>query len=312
LSSPSLLLRVGLSLVVLLTCVATLEVAGRVLFTPPPLPPPLIPDSQTGWALPPSSQFVMGDVNHHFNSLGLRGHEPVELSGVIRLLVLGDSSAFGWEVGEDESFAGRLEMLVARGRPADVQNGGVPGFSCPQSLSVYERVSSIIPPDILVVYSLTSDTRLSTGGGYPLAEPVFGPLGIVGIGRLASQASYWLRSRTNAPLLTGRRYHACIEELVERQQAQDGQVVLVVPLTLDVFPPEMQKRPLLNDPNREFAEVLKQLAEQHQVPLLDCAEIVGDASPQDLLLDEVHPNQRGHALIADRLYEIISDQGWLE
>ena len=124
---PALVPRVGLSLLALLGSLSILELTGRLLLDPPMLPPPLVPDTATGWALPISSRVQMGRLSLRTNGLGLRGHEPSGEPGALRVLVLGDSSAFGWEMQEHESFPARLEArgevdfhqhLAASGAPA--------------------------------------------------------------------------------------------------------------------------------------------------------------------------------------------------
>lgn len=297
----------------LLACVGGLEAAGRALYPVPALPPPLVFDAQTGWALPPHHRSTMNNVQLRTNSLGLRGHEPVLDRPVTRAMVLGDSSAYGWMVAEEQSFAGRLEALGGVG--LDVQNGGVPGFTCPQSRALYQRVLPTAPPDILVVYSLTSDKRMASAGDWPLAEPVFGPLGLVGMGRLASQVSLRLRAARDAPLSSLRLYRACMDDLVSEQRARGGQVVLVVPLTVDgIAPPPGQDEDhgepvALHD---RYVAVLEDLSQRQGVPLLDCSELAAGTAPNDLLLDNVHPNARGHALIADALHRLLREQGWLQ
>ncbi len=299
----------------LLVCLAGLEIAGRVLFQPPQLPPPLVPDPETGWALPISAQVQAGPASLRTNSLGLRGHEPGDIPDLLRVLVLGDSSAFGWMVTHRDSFAGELEAMLAMHGPVDVQNGGVPGFTCPQSLALYRRVRDRIPPDVLVVYSLTSDKRMASTGDWPLAEPVFGPLGLVGMGRLASQISLRMRAARDAPLSSLRLYRGCMDELVAEQLDHGGRVVLTVPLTVDGIAPPDGQAEHQDEPEAlhgRYVEVLEELSERRGVPLLDCAELAAGTQPQDLLLDNVHPNERGHTLIAGALYDLFRDEGWVE
>ncbi len=62
---------------------------------------------------------------------------------------------------------------------------------------------------------------------------------------------------------------------------------------------------------RKYARIVRQVAQQESVPLIDVYERFTDfgnqvdTSVDDLLLDGMHPNDRGHRLIADELIPVL-------
>src|SRR5581483_189566 len=66
---------------------------------------------------------------------------PAEHDGVFRIVCLGDSITFGFNVDQDETFPRRLERLLNQrhpGHPVEVVNTAVPGWSWLQGLRFYE------------------------------------------------------------------------------------------------------------------------------------------------------------------------------
>ena len=99
-------------------------------------------------------------VEIRINSLGLRGPEIAHERGTLeRILVFGDSFAFG--VGVDEAYLAttRLQELLASSVPGglEVINLGVSGYSTDQELLLLERLGSELDPDIVVLIVCDND-----------------------------------------------------------------------------------------------------------------------------------------------------------
>ena len=90
------------------------------------------------------------------NSLGFRDIEFKlnKEAGVIRVVCLGDSSTFGWDIKEDEAYPKIIEKFIHEKLPShkvEVLNFGIPGYSSWQGrLFLAQRVWEF-EPDILVV-----------------------------------------------------------------------------------------------------------------------------------------------------------------
>ncbi len=113
-----------------------------------------------GWANKPSATTVYGeaefrvDVVH--NALGYRGRELAREKppGVRRVLVLGDSFAYGIGVADDETFSARLERLVPG---IEVINTGVNGYGTAQELLLLRDEGLALRPDLVLVAFFWND-----------------------------------------------------------------------------------------------------------------------------------------------------------
>ncbi|HYB13547.1 MAG TPA: hypothetical protein VEG67_08745 [Myxococcota bacterium] len=125
---------------------------------------PYRPDGRTGFALRPGADTVHStkefSVAVHVNALGLRGPERTlgKPPHTARILVLGDSFAFGFGVGQEETFSAELERLLReRGFRVEVLSSGVPGWSLDNEL-VYLRTEGFdLEPDLILVATCEND-----------------------------------------------------------------------------------------------------------------------------------------------------------
>src|SRR5262245_27674647 len=100
------------------------------------------------------------------SSLGLRGPEVGSRppAGVRRILVLGDSVAFGWGLDEAESFPARLaEALGSRSLGVEVLNAGVPGYSIASEAALHRELAPALAPDAVVVAVSLNDFTPTPG-----------------------------------------------------------------------------------------------------------------------------------------------------
>jgi len=125
---------------------------------------PYRPDGRTGFALRAGADAVQSTSEYsvavHVNALGLRGPERTvgKPPNRARILVLGDSFAFGFGVAQDETFSAELErQLGERGLRVEVLSSGVPGWSLDNEL-VYLRTQGFdLEPDLILLASCEND-----------------------------------------------------------------------------------------------------------------------------------------------------------
>lgn len=114
---------------------------------------------QLGWTSRPDYDGVLDNgfsrVHVHTNSLGLRGPERslARPAHGRRLLVVGDSLAWGFGVEDEATFAARVERAVPG---VEVINGGVSGYSTDQALLWLQLQGLRFQPDE-VVYVLAGN-----------------------------------------------------------------------------------------------------------------------------------------------------------
>ena len=109
------------------------------------------------------------------NDRGLRGDPATERRDVYRVLCIGDSITFGDKLDEGDTYPAILARLLRRragGRPIEVVNAGVPGYSSYQGLIFWRRLAELAPSAVIVGYgfndvwpSRISDRESLSGGG---------------------------------------------------------------------------------------------------------------------------------------------------
>jgi hypothetical protein len=99
--------------------------------------------------------------------------------GVLRIAVLGDSTVFGWGVGDEDTLPARLQVHLrsAGSTRVEVLNAAQPGYTTAQLVALYEDTLHRWKPDLLVLFvpqhdhtpALVSDWEHYEGSGSPLA-----------------------------------------------------------------------------------------------------------------------------------------------
>ena len=135
-------------------------------------------DELLGWRNIPNWQATTNGNPLTINSRGLRDSEHAyeKPAGTRRVLVLGDSYAWGYGVGDDETFSARLEtQFTARGEPIEVINTGVSGWGTDQQLLYLREEGFRYQPDVVVLaFFIGNDCDNNVAvRQYELNKPVF-------------------------------------------------------------------------------------------------------------------------------------------
>lgn len=169
------------NLAVTLVLLALFAAAGELWLrkVPEPNDAALLDDGSTKWRFNPyQSDGVLGYVHRpdwatvhqtedfrvtvHTNALGLRGApaKATKARGTYRILLIGDSFAFGFGVEDDETFA----AVLARSLPpppgykrVEVLNAGVAGWSADQYLLFLETRGFAWRPDLVLLAETEND-----------------------------------------------------------------------------------------------------------------------------------------------------------
>src|SRR6201988_4904320 len=112
---------------------------------------------------PNRSAFLMG-VPVSINSEGLRDREfsLEKPAGVYRVMMLGDSTTFGWGVKQEDTAAKFLERKLNADLPAgydrvEVMNAGVGNYGTVQEVTYYETIGWKYHPDLVVLVFFIND-----------------------------------------------------------------------------------------------------------------------------------------------------------
>jgi lysophospholipase L1-like esterase len=260
-------------------------------------------DEVTGFSLRPNLHQSVA-IGAHFtadtNSRGLRGAElRPKQPNERRILVLGDSFAYGFGVSSQETFAARLEEKLG----VRVINAGVPGFGTAQELAFFERYADEIAPDVVVLQFFGND--YSDNLKHPVyldgvlwTDPVlvFGHPSYLGslVSRLLRGRGVIVGEDTNGRSID----HAPTAALLARLAADcDARKI-----PLRVFEVPNQDETAFG--KRRIERVPRRLS-LPTPPLLDFPAYVESTKTSPYLCDG-HLNPAGHALVADMLAEELA------
>jgi hypothetical protein len=204
-----------------------------------------------------------------------------------------------------------VQLSKRLGAGFEVQNGGVPGYTCPQSRTLFDRVRSRFVPDTLVVYNMHSDYRRAGPDDRVIIRSQLGWFGNTGIGQLIAAGKLWVRIVKERPNLDVQAYQACLARLAEDHLLRGSEIVFVVPITDVDFPDS----PLfgLPDPSppglrlSDYRDAMRAAARTTGSATVDgpAVALAAKLDGATALLDEVHPSPAGHRVLADAIAEAI-------
>lgn len=200
-------LHVGILCAALLGALGCCELALQLLNVPPDTFSPWIASETTGYRMAPnlSQRMIRSEYNVlvETNQQGLRDDELRPKQGT-RILLLGDSFAFGYGCERDETFAALLEKRLG----VEIINAAVGGYEIIHQVRWYQKKGGDYGAD-LVVYALYLGNDLSRNNRWEIAED----------GSLISLTSKFpLRPKRGLKLL------AMIDNLRYRLQLREGDV----------------------------------------------------------------------------------------
>ncbi len=250
------------------------------------------------------------------NDMGLRDSRiDAKVPDELRVLVLGDSVAFGWGVAQDATFPAQLQKRLAKSldRPVRVINSGVGSYNTVQQAAFARAYLDTLKPDMLLLLYVSNDIEIN--------DPPFDPWSDVS-----------LRGKNPFTQLKLAAWHSWLYRLVQfinriNQQPGDG-------------PPDRSFKGWQQ--SMQAMESLAMLSQQRAIPLsvvmyrlgdsqftaglyqdiqeraqalgfahADALEWLKNVDPRAItnsVVDAKHPNAEGHRLLAEGLSELITRQ----
>ena len=324
---PSILLNVILLAVAILLGCIVMEGALRVIFAHSldfsmemwkyavQLKRP-VANPQLSFAHAPNrSTFLMG-VPVSINSEGLRDHEfsldkPPD---IYRIMMLGDSTTFGWGVKQEDTAAKLLERKLNADLPAgynrvEVMNTGVGNYDTVQEVTYYETIGWKFHPDLVVLVFFINDPEpvpIEKKGflidrSYLVA---FATNRIDGVMRHMGARPDW---KTYYASLYGDDrpgFQACKKALVSlANSTRSHDAKLLVALL-----PELHQINGQSYPFRAAHQKIKDVIAAEDVSVVELIDGLKDRGPEETLwvtaLDD-HPNAKANNLISDQLKQWI-------
>ncbi len=272
-------------------------------------------DPELIYELVPGASGVRDGVPIVINDDGFRD-DPFPAEGNrtgLRIVVLGDSVAWGWGVEMPQAFPQVLERELNAARPPDapphvVFNLAVDGYSTTQEVRLLETRTAAFNPDRVILAYVLNDPDVADGG---LARHfTSSPIALV---ELLHRG--WRRAtEPPPPPFDGRNWdheyhfyiHAKHKTQVETDFARLGRWRREhdVPILVAVVP-VMLFEPGAPYPWQYLHDYIASLCRKEGLESLDLYEAFAGRSADGLKLDEWHPNAEGHAMIAEALRTFI-------
>lgn len=253
---------------------------------------------------------IIPSVSGQVNSLGMRGEErPAQKpEGGFRVLVLGDSIAFGVGVGAGDTFAAQLERILREKlapRYVDVLNAGVSGYNTIQERIAYQRRAEQTNPDAVVLSYCPNDIDstpmlFKSGDRFcflvPGREPVTYPAALIENSALFRRVVVTLealRQKSETPAQSKQRN---LDELRALARDLDAKKI---PFVVVVFPYLLESLTKYPQPNVALHQEVKAIVEENHGVAIDMLAIWRDRDHRALKNrldpnDYVHPNEDGH------------------
>ena len=272
----------------------------------------------------PNSSATRERVSIAINSDGFRDDEfPPEIPrGARRIVVLGDSVAWGWAVEMDQAFPQLLERrLRAAGNDSTVvYNLAVDGYSTEQEIRLLETRGLGLEPDLVIVSYILNDPDNRDGGlSRYFLETRFEVLELARLAWRRLQAVFVATPRVadspgpkaGSSTEYHQRIHAQYAEQTRAQFRRLGRFgrtenVPILVVVSPVFEFEAGQPYELQNLHDNIAE----LCRENGLEFLDLQRFLGDRDSKDLARDMWHPNVQGHAAIADILASHLTSRSW--
>lgn len=266
------------------------------------------------YELAPNAHMEREGVVIRTNSLGMRDDEP-DLDGakdLHRVLMLGDSVAWGFGVPTAEAFPQLLERRLnerasREGRPGTVVfNAAVDGYTLRQQVATFEALSPSLQPELTVVAYVLNDPATEQDGG--LARYFRNEFLVSRYFRIARERMHELSLGEGLPTDFYQRIHRVHREdvrtdlarLRELAKAEGSAVVLLVCPLFDFKPGSPYGWQNIHDDIRRYAEEL-------ELVYVDVWPQFEQVDASTVRIDTLHPNSRGHELIVQPLEGVVHD-----
>jgi len=265
---------------------------------------------------PNRSAFLMG-APVSINSHGLRDREYSEAKppNVYRVMMLGDSTTFGWGVREDDTAAKMLERKLNAHLPpgydkVEVLNAGVGNYDTVQEVTYYETRGLAFHPDLVVLVFFINDPEpvpvekkgLMIDRSYLIA---FATNRFDGVLRHMGMRPNWKQYYSSLYDDDRPGFQACKKALgsLADSTRNNGSKALVAIL------PELHQINGDSYPFKAAHAKIKDVLASDQVPVLDLIDGIKDHGPEETLWvtpADDHPNAKANDLVSDQL------QKWIE
>lgn len=247
------------------------------------------------------------EITYSHNELGLR-EDPISYHSKYRVLVLGDSFTWGFDVEQDERFT---ELLSKQFPAIDWVNAGVNGYGTDQQFVLLQQLFPVLKPDAVLLLFFGENDRIDNstnqrhGGFY---KPYF-----------VQQTEHELQLK-GIPVPKGARYFYAEHPLLSKS--------LLVRLGVNAwFKQQTIEQVYVEDPTEKILGQISEFLQHKQTPFLLATQSADSALfkfaiSQSLTVLDVsnsfryetfggHWTPEGHQFVADSLAAFFLQENWL-
>jgi len=281
-------------------------------------------DAKLVYELRPGASTVREGILYQNNLQGFRDDEFTALPPLkdeYRIVVIGDSVAWGWGVEMAQAWPQQLEKLLGEthGKTIRVYNMAVNGYSTQQEVRLLETKGLAYQPDLVILNYALNDPTIEEGGMWPYFQPITrwevlyrAKIFYAGIKRAWRQYSQDPSAATSKPWDYTGMIHEALFDQVEtgfedlrklQQQHQFKMLLMVTPLF------DFKK----NGPyaHEDIHQMLGNKSETYQFEFLDTQPSFKGLSGKTHSVDLIHPNVKGHTIISHAVAEKINSEKWI-
>ena len=323
-----ILIILGWNFLILLVLISVVDIGARLFirgrsyipFDDPELfvsNRPCIIDHQTrGFALQPN----FSGASVRINSDGFRGSElPATFQSMYRVLVIGESTTFGWKVGDNDTYPHQLQTYLHRAGADSVcvVNAGVPSYTSLQALICVRELLPRIKPHLVIVNVMWNDIWYSS-------HDFWFPEMLV-LRRPSAWRRFLLRHSGLYLALSLRAgsgdegdafnrdaldfYGKNLELMVmECRKHEVKPVLLHSPFDSSVAHAVGKAyfaSPFLKTSMERYVRSARDVAGKHGIPFIETRLSGSHVNRSDLFMDPIHPTAAGNRLIAEDLGKYI-------
>jgi lysophospholipase L1-like esterase len=279
------------------------------------------------------------------NSRGFRGPDfkAEKPAGAYRIACIGDSTTFGWSVGDNETYAFYLGEALNKncGGGVEALNLGVTGYTSFQGMKLAELYVKDWAPD-LVVFAFGPNDRLpalkSDREHFESRTWEIGEFQLLlhrfQVYKLMKSGVIYLKNRARGLSLDPQTYIPRLKRKVGSKEYADnarivktlcdrtGADLILVHVDYPSLPEDHVSLEIKKQADERGAKMPadwkrwdgaalhRELSGQLEVPAIDLRELFEQASGEDnewraVMVDNGHPNGRGHKIIAEELARLI-------
>ena len=248
---------------------------------------------------------------------------------VFRIVCLGDSSTFGWDVALSDTYHSRLEQKLNHQRSGsdykyEVINFGVTGYSSYQGLLQYKYKGEKFQPDVVTAYYGAndmnrnyhySDREIISRGDSRVIQNIqkyfFHKMEFYKLLRVGLLA-FRERSLERMPRVSKREFGENLLALYNQCKKNNIELVLIpqascLGLSIDNLPINLAWEYQFQH-YAAYRSVLNQVANSNSIPVVSIPSMLEtEDNSEGLFLDFVHPSPKGHERIAQALFTCLEE-----